>query len=73
MSRGFVKEYEDQWLHEIAPTLNTLLKFLTNENNGFRVYEKKVYQNAEGKDVYEMSNGLSYSVNELNQWYVVEV
>ena len=73
MSRGFVKEYEDQWLHEISPTLNALIHHLTRESNGFAVYQKRTYKDAvTGKDVYEMSNGVAYSVNDQNQWFVVE-
>ena len=73
MSRGFVKDYEDQWLHEIAPTLNALVHHLTRESNGIVVYEKRSYKDADtGKDVHEMSNGLSYSVNDENQWFVLD-
>ena len=73
MSRGFVKEYEDEWLHEIAPTMNALVQHLTRESNGIRVYEKRTYTHPEtGKDVHEMSNGLSYSLNSGSQWYTVE-
>jgi hypothetical protein len=73
MSKGFVSEYDDQWLHEIMPTMNALLRLLKQENNGITIYEKRNYLHPKtGKPVYEMSNGLSYSVNDKNQWYVVE-
>ena len=72
MSRAFVKEGDDQWLHDIAPTLNALIHYLTRENGGIRVYEKRNYVNENGKDVHEMSNGLSYAINEERQWYIVE-
>ena len=73
MSKGFVSEYDDQWLHEIMPTMNALLRFLKKESNGITIYEKRNYiHDKTGKPVYEMSNGLSYSVNEQNQWYIVE-
>ncbi len=42
MSQAFVKESEEQWLHEIAPTINALIVYLTRENNNIRVYEKRV-------------------------------
>jgi len=45
MSQAFVKETEEQWLHEIQPTLNALINYLTKENNGIRVYEHKNYIN----------------------------
>lgn len=73
MSKGFVSEYDDQWLHEIMPTMNALLRFLKQESNGVTIYEKHGYIHpATGKQVYEMSNGLSYSINDQNQWYIVE-
>ena len=50
MSRGFVKEYEDHWLHEIDPAMTALLRFLTIENNGIRFYERKTRTNAAGKE-----------------------
>lgn len=72
MSRAFVKESDDQqWLDEIAPTMNALITYLTRENSG-RVYEKKNYVHpANGKEVHEMSNGLSYILNDENKWQVI--
>ncbi len=72
MSQAFVRESEEQWLHEIPPTLSALTVYLTRENNGVRVYEKKQYPDAKtGKTVYEMSNGLSYSTDADSKWFVV--
>lgn len=72
MSSAFVKENEEQWLHEVAPTLNALIVYLTRENNGIRVYEQKVtYDPETGKEVHVMSNGLSYSKDDEGKWYVV--
>jgi len=72
MSQAFVKESEEQWLHEIAPTLNALIVYLTRENNGVRVYEQKNYADAKsGKIIHLMSNGLSYATDEESKWYVV--
>ena len=31
MSQAFVKESEEQWLHEVPPTLNALIVYLTRE------------------------------------------
>jgi len=70
MSSAFVKESEEQWLHDIQPTLNALIVYLTRENNGIRVYEKKKFVDKKGKEIYEMSNGLSYAKNESSEWYV---
>lgn len=72
MSQAFVRENEEQWLHEIAPTLSALMVHLTRENNGIRVYEKKKYPDPKtGREVYEMSNGLAYTKDEEGKWYVV--
>jgi hypothetical protein len=70
MSSAFVKESEEQWLHDIQPTLNALIVYLTRENNGVRVYEKKHSVDKKGKEIYEMSNGLSYAKDESSKWYV---
>ncbi|MCW3122758.1 MAG: hypothetical protein JWQ38_2250 [Flavipsychrobacter sp.] len=73
MSSAFVKESEEQWLHDIPPTLNALIVYLTRENNGIRVYEQKSYKDPKtGKDVYAMSNGLAYSVDGDNRWFIVD-
>jgi hypothetical protein len=71
MSQAFVKESEEQWLHDVAPTLNALIVYLTRENNGIRVYEKKILQGPSGKEIHLMSNGLSYSIDNDGKWYVV--
>ncbi len=71
MSQAFVKESEEQWLHEIPPTLQALINYLSRENNGIRVYEKKNYKGPNGKLVYDMSNGLSYSTDEDSRWFIV--
>ncbi len=73
MSQAFVKESDDQWLHDIAPTMNALINYLTRENNGVRVYEKKSYVLEDSnKEVHEMSNGFSYSLDEKSKWYIFE-
>jgi len=71
MSQAFVRENEEQWLHEIAPTLAALIVYLTRENNGVRVYEKKMTVDKKGRSVYEMSNGLSYARDDENKWQIV--
>ena len=70
MSQAFVKENEEQWLHEIPPTLTALVNYLTRDNNGVRVYEIKTGLTKEGKTLYFMSNGLQYFVNGDSQWTV---
>jgi hypothetical protein len=71
MSSAFVKENEEQWLHEIAPTLTALVNYLTRENNGIRVYEKRRSISKEGKEIYHMSNGLDYTIDRDGRWSVV--
>jgi hypothetical protein len=70
MSQAFVKESEEQWLHDVPPTLNALIIYLTRENNGVRVYEQKSFVNAAGKEVHAMSNGLLYALDADGKWYV---
>ncbi len=72
MSQAFVKESDDQWLHDIPPTLNALIVYLTRENNGIRVYEKEVTTDpGNGQLKHLMSNGLTYAKDVSGKWDVV--
>ena len=72
MSQAFVKESEEQWLHEVSPTLHALIFYLTRENNGIRVYERNSYIDAKlGKTVHVMSNGGNYTKDDEGKWYIV--
>lgn len=71
MSRAFMKESDDQWLHDVVPTMSALLAYLSRENNNIRVYEEKRFIDDDGREVYEMSNGLSYVKDDENKWRVV--
>ena len=72
MSQAFVRESDEQWLHEIQPTLSALINYLTRENNGIRVYEKKFFVDQKtNKEVYEMSNGMRYSKDDDGKWQIV--
>lgn len=71
MSQAFVKESEEQWLHEIAPTMTALINYLTRQNNGVRVYEVKNSFSKDGKELHHMSNGLQYFVDDKSQWNFV--
>ena len=72
MSQAFVKESDEEWLHEIAPTINALINYLSRQNNGIRVYQKKSYfDDVLQKEVFEMSDGMVYSKNEQGKWYVI--
>ena len=71
MSQAFVKESDEQWLHDVQPTMNALIHFLTRENNGIRVYEKRSFINKKnGRETHEMSNGLLYAKDDEGKWYV---
>jgi hypothetical protein len=70
MSRAFMKEGDDQWLSDIAPTMSALLVFLTKENNGIRVIEEKQLIDKRGREVYFMSNGLAYVKDDDGKWSV---
>ena len=72
MSQAFVRESDEQWLHDVAPSMNALIVYLTRENNGIRVYEKKIHMDVKtNREVHDMSNGLSYAKDETGKWYVV--
>ncbi len=72
MSSAFVKDSEEQWLHEISPTMTALIDYLTRENNGIRVYLKKTTVDAKsGNEIYHMSNGLPYCKDEKGKWFII--
>ncbi len=74
MSSAFVRESDEQWLHDISPTMNALINYLSRENNGIRVYEKRNFKDTvTGKQVHEMSNGSLYSIDADSKWFVVEL
>jgi hypothetical protein len=71
MSQAFVRESDEQWLHDVQPTMHALLIYLTRENNGIRVYEQQVSIHPKtGREIYHMSNGLSYTKDEEGRWSV---
>lgn len=72
MSSAFVKETEEQWLHDVSPTLNALVVYLTRENNGVHVYERNAYMdNKLGRMVHVMSNGGSYTKDDEGRWRMI--
>ena len=70
MSQAFVKENEEQWLHDIPPGMAALINYLTRENNGVRVYQIKTTATKDGKVLHHMSNGLGYFVNDASEWTI---
>lgn len=72
MSQAFVRENDEQWLHEVGPGINALIVYLTRENNGIRVYEQKSFiDSATNREVHVMSNGLSYAKDDKGTWYTI--
>ena len=71
MSQAFVKENDERWLHDVAPSLSALIVYLSRENNNIRVYEKKCFISTKtNKELHEMSNGLTYTKDNDGKWYV---
>lgn len=71
MSQAFVREGDEQWLSDIDPTMNSLINFLTRENNGIRVYEKETMLDPAGNQIHLMSNGMKYSKDDKGRWIVI--
>lgn len=73
MSQAFVKEEDSQWLHDISPTVNALIVYLSKENNGIRVYTRSVSIHSKtGNEIHHMSNGLSYTKDTNGKWMMSE-
>lgn len=70
MSRAFMKESDDLWLSDVAPTLSALLNYLTRENNDIRVVEEKRSVDANSREILHMSNGLAYRKDDDGRWAV---
>jgi hypothetical protein len=72
MSLAFVKEGEYQPLNTVAPNLGALLFYLRRENGGVPVREfKSYYSERYGREVYEMSDGLGYALDDSSHWYIL--
>jgi hypothetical protein len=70
MSQAFVRESDEQWLHDIPPTINALIVYLTRENNGVPVYQKNKISDQTGREIYTMSNGLNYAIDRDGKWEI---
>jgi hypothetical protein len=72
MSSAFVRENEEQRLNEVAPSLGALQVYLRRENGGMRIHEiKSWYRQKHQRDVYEMSDGLTYAKGDDSKWYII--
>ena len=73
MSQAFVKESDGEWLHDVSPSITALIMYLTRENNGIRVYEKKnFYSEKHKRQVHLMSNGLGYAKDDQGKWFIAD-
>jgi len=55
------------------PTLTALIQYLTRENNGIRVYEKRnAFSEKLNRQVYYMSNGFGYAKDDNGVWYIAD-
>jgi len=72
MSSAFVKESDEEWLHDVQPTLTALVHYLSRQNNGIRVYEVKAYMHPKKNiEIHQMSNGLEYAKDKSGVWEIV--
>lgn len=72
MSSAFLKEGESGQLKDVAPNFGALLFFLRMENGGTVIRElKNYYSEKYCRDVYEMSDGLTYALNEEGRWTII--
>lgn len=72
LSQAFIREKDEEWLGNVDPNIGALQRYLTRDNSGVRVFEVKKYLHPElMKEVYEMSNGLSYALDDNRRWYVL--
>lgn len=69
MSSAFVKEGEYQKLSDVDPSLSALSFYLRQENGGQAIRESRsFYIEKCGRHVYEMSDGLTYALDDENKW-----
>jgi hypothetical protein len=72
MSSAFVKEGESSHLKDVAPNLGALLFFLRVENGGTAIREEKAYfSEKHQREIYEMSDGLSYALTDEQHWSII--
>lgn len=72
MSSAFVKEGEYQKLSDVDPSLSALSFYLRQENGGQVIREMKSYLSKKcGRHVYEMSDGLTYALDDDHKWHII--
>jgi hypothetical protein len=72
MSSAFVKEGEYQKLSDVEPSISALSYYLRQENGGQVIRESKSFYSEKcGRHVYEMSDGLTYALDDENKWTII--
>ena len=72
MHQASVKDNEEKWLREVLPTIHELIVYLTRLNDSIMVYVKKIYKDPDdGHNVYEMTNGFSYTHDGHGRWRII--
>jgi len=72
MSSAFVKEGEYQKLSDIGSSLSAFSFYLRQENGGKLISEMKSFFSEKcGRHVYEMSDGLTYALNDDDKWTII--
>lgn len=72
MSSAFVKEGEYQKLSDVEPSLSALSYYLRQENGGQTIRETKSFYSTKcSRHVYEMSDGLTYALDDENKWKIM--
>ncbi|HQQ96711.1 MAG TPA: hypothetical protein PLX35_05580 [Cyclobacteriaceae bacterium] len=70
MSHAFMREGDAESLDEIRPSVHALCMFLTRENNGIAIVERRVMNDGQGRILHVMSNGLTYTKDDRGRWMV---
>jgi hypothetical protein len=72
MSQAFVKENDDnELLSHVQPNVLALLRYLKRQNNNRHVHRIRLDIDKNGKEIHVMSNGLSYTLNDDNEWQMI--
>jgi hypothetical protein len=71
MSQAFVREQENEWLGDVPPNINDLVRFLSRESSSRVTEVRKYFSDKHVRDVHEMSNGFTYALDDDGRWQIV--
>lgn len=71
MSSAFVRENDYQQLKDVPPNMASLLIYLRRENGGPVHEMRRRVDEKTQREIYDMSDGLSYALNNDQQWEVI--